>query len=75
MTRDEMRKVDIRTVDPATVHDRRDVSIVSTHPRETRIASYLKQIGNPYCYVDDGVVVKIGSVRDETNIDIIDCPG
>lgn len=94
MTLDEMRKVDIRTVDPATLHDRRDVRIDSRQPREKRIASYLKQIGNPYCYVDDGVVVKIGfmntretidagwkampavrSARDETNIDIIDCPG
>ena len=27
MTLDEMRKVDIRTVDPATLHDRRDVRI------------------------------------------------
>lgn len=60
MTLDEMRKVDIRTVDPATLHDRRDVRIDSRQPREKRIASYLKQIGNPYCYVDDGVVVKIG---------------
>ena len=29
MTLDEMRKVDIRTVDPATLHDRRDVRIDS----------------------------------------------
>lgn len=46
MTLDEMRKVDIRTVDPATLHDRRDVRIDSRQPREKRIASYLKQIGN-----------------------------
>lgn len=50
MTLDEIRKVDIRTVDPATLHDRRDVRIDSRQPREKRIASYLKQIGNPYCY-------------------------
>ena len=41
MTLDEMRKVDIRTVDPATLHDRRDVRIDSRQPREKRIASYL----------------------------------
>ena len=66
MTLDEMRKVDIRTVDP---NDRRDVRIDSRQPREKRIASYLKQIGNPYCYVDDGVVVKIGFMNTRETID------
>ena len=60
MTLDEMKKVDIRTVDPATLHDRRDVRIDSRQPKGKRIASYLKQIGNP-CYNDDGVIVKISS--------------
>ena len=69
MTLDEMRKVDIRTVDPATLHERRDVRIDSRQPREKRIASYLKQIGNPYCYVDDGVVVKIGFMKTRETID------
>ena len=64
MTLDEMRKVDIRTVDPATLHDRRDVRIDSRQPREK-----LKQIGNPYCYVDDGVVVKIGFMNTRETID------
>ena len=69
MTLDEMRKVDIRTVDPATLHDRRDVRIDSRQPREKRIASYLQQIGNPSCYVDDGVVVKIGFMNTRETID------
>lgn len=34
MTLDEMKKVDIRTVDPATLHDRRDVRIDSRQPKE-----------------------------------------
>lgn len=38
MTLDEMRKVDIRTVDPATLHDRRDVRIDSRQPREKRMS-------------------------------------
>lgn len=43
MTLDEMKKVDIRTVDPATLHDRRDVRIDSRQPKEKRIASYNRQ--------------------------------
>ena len=60
MTLEQMRSVDIRTVNPDELCDRRNVHIDSRQPREKRIASYLKQIGNPYCYVDDGIVVKVG---------------
>ena len=69
MTLDEMRNVDIRTVDPATLHDRKDVRIDSRQPREKRIASYIRQIGNPYCYMDDGIVVKIGFLNTKETID------
>ena len=69
MTLDGMRKVDIRTVDPATLHDRRDVRIDSRQPREERIVSYLEQLGNPYHYIDDGVVVKIGFMNTHETID------
>lgn len=69
MTLEEMRNVDVRTVDPATLRDRRDVRIDSRQPRDKRIASYLKQIGNPYCYLDGGVVVKIGFLDTRETID------
>lgn len=69
MTLEEMRNLDVRTVDPATLHDRRDVRIDSRQPRDKRIASYLKQIGNPYCYLDGGVVVKIGFLDTKETID------
>ena len=69
MTLYEMRNVDIRTVDPATLHDRKDVRIDSRQPREKRIASYIRQIGNPYCYMDDGIVVKIGFLNTKETID------
>lgn len=39
MTLDEMKKVDIRTVDLATLHDRRDVRIDNRQPKEKQIAS------------------------------------
>ncbi len=69
MTLEEMRSVDVRTVNPSTLHDRRDVRIDSRQPKQKRIASYLRQIGNPYCYVDGGVVVKIGFTETKETID------
>lgn len=69
MTLEEMRNVDVRTVDPSTLHDRRNVRIDSRQPRQKRIASYLRQIGNPYCYMDDGIVVKVGFIQTRETID------
>lgn len=59
MTIEQMKNMDIRTVDPATLVDRKTVRIDSRLPRDKRVTQYLRQIKNPYCYTDDGVVVKV----------------
>lgn len=55
----EMAAVDIRSVDKNTLVDLDDVEIHSELPLEERIADYIEQIKNPYCYKSHGVVVKI----------------
>ena len=45
-----MKNVDVRTVNPATLRDIRDVKINTALPKEQRIQDYIRQIGNPYCY-------------------------
>lgn len=69
MTLNEMRNVDVRTVDPTTLRDRKDVHIDRRQPKQKRIASYIRQIGNPYCYLDNGIVVKVGFSDSCTTID------
>lgn len=69
MTLEEMKHVDIRTVDPETLHDRSEVHIDTRQPRAKRVAAYIRQIGNPYCYRDNGVVVKVGFVKTRETID------
>lgn len=54
-----MAQTDIRTVDRDTLVERSTVRLDPKLSREERILSYIKQIKNPYCYLDDGVVVKI----------------
>lgn len=54
-----MRDVDIRTVDESALKDISDVVIDQELPVSDRVASYIRQIGNPYCYKSHGVVVKI----------------
>lgn len=55
-----MEKVDVRTVDRSTLKDINDVVIDTSKPCSDRVKNYIEQIGNPYCYLDDGVVVQIG---------------
>lgn len=49
-----------KIMDRSALKDIRDVVIDTSKPCEDRIKSYIEQIGNPYCYLDDGVVVQIG---------------
>ena len=48
----EMAEIDIRTVDTSSLID-------IEQPQEERIADYIRQIKNPYCYISHGVAVKI----------------
>lgn len=54
-----LRDVDIRAVDPHTLVDRKTVHINEKLPREERIRQYVRDIKNPYCYLNEGVVVKV----------------
>jgi len=53
-----MRDVDIRTVDKASLVDLKDVYINKNLVGHERLLDYVRQIGNPYCYIYKGVVIK-----------------
>ena len=58
MTLEEMKAVDIRTVDPDTLVDIREVKIDQDLPREARMKSFLEQVKNPYVFKCGDVIVK-----------------
>ena len=59
MTLEEMKNVDPRTVDRSTLVQRSSVRIDQKLGREERLREYVRQIKNPYCYLDGKTVVKI----------------
>ena len=68
---DSLTEVDIRTVDKDTLVDVGDVRINMNLPVEEKIKDYIRQIKNPYCFLSNGVVVKIrfsGDRKLEDNI-------
>ena len=66
-----MKEVDIRTVDPATLIDIRDVEIDPNLPFVEKAIAYLDQIKNAYCFKCGDVIVKISHAQTTTTID--DC--
>ena len=66
MTLEEMKNVDVRSVDRDSLVDIADIKVDPSLSREERIADYLSQIKNPYLFICNGVVVKL-SFADTTH--------
>ena len=52
-----LEAVDVQTVSP---DDLKDIQIDPSLPKEERIASFIRQVKNPYCYKCGKIVVKVG---------------
>lgn len=66
---EEMKNIDIRTVDRDSLVDINDVKIDMNLPREERIIEFIRQIKNPYCYRCGKVVVKISFADTEVTLE------
>lgn len=58
MSIEEMKNIDIRTVDPETLVDVTTVEIDQKLPREEREAEFIRKVKNPWCFRVGDVVVK-----------------
>lgn len=56
---EQMAQTDIRNVDPSELVDIKNVKIRTDLPPRERLADYISQIRNPYCYLDHGTIVKL----------------
>ena len=63
MTLEEMKNVDVRSVDRDSLVDIADIKVDPSLSREERIADYVSQIKNPYLFICNGVVVKLSFAR------------
>ena len=54
-----MRDIDVRTVDPATLENLENVHPKPELPCRERKRDYIRQIGNPYCFILDDAIVKL----------------
>ena len=71
MHTEEMKNVDPRTVDRGTLVQRSSVRLDPNAPRQERLREFIRQIKNPYCYLDGKTVVKISFAKTDTTME--DC--
>lgn len=55
---EELKKVDIRTVDTSTLADIGEIRIDRTLPKEERLLAFIREVRNPFCFICNGMVVK-----------------
>jgi len=69
MTLEEMKAVDVRTVNRDDLVDICDVEIDRTLSKEERIRSFIRQIKNPFCFKCGEVVVKTSFADTEVTLE------
>ncbi len=68
---ESMRNIDPRTVDRGQLIERSSVRLEPSAPQHERLADFIRQIRNPYCYLDGKTVVKISFTKTDTTME--DC--
>jgi CxxC motif-containing protein len=58
MSIEEMKDIDIRTVDPQELVDVTTIAVDESLPKEERMAEFIRQVKNPYCFRVGDMVVK-----------------
>jgi len=64
-----MRAADIRTADPTTLVDIRDVNVNTALPQNERLTDYIRQVKNPYLYKCGKMVVKVSFAETEVTLE------
>ncbi len=67
----DMQEADISTVDKDNLVDINDVHVNPDLPYAERIKEFVRQIKNPYCYLNNGIVVKVSFSGKETLEDCV----
>lgn len=66
-----MKNVSPKTVDRSTLVQRSSVRLDPAAPQKDRLTDFIRQIKNPYCYLDGKTVVKITFANTDTTLE--DC--
>ena len=69
MNYENLKNVNLKTVDRSTLVGRNSVRLNPNLSHQDRLRDYVRQIKNPYCYLDGKTVVKITFSEAETTLE------
>ena len=55
----QMKNRDIRTIEHHELQELPQDAVEYGLPQEERLKNLLDKVGNPYCYLDNGIIVKL----------------
>ena len=55
----QMESRDIRTIEQHELQELPQDAVEHRLPQEERLKNLLDKVGNPYCYLDSGIIVKL----------------
>lgn len=56
---EELKNVDIRAVDAGSLMDVGEIAIDHSLPTQERIRDFIEKVKNPFCYLCNGMIVKV----------------
>ncbi len=65
----DMAETDIKTVSKESLVDIKNVRIDMEKEKQERISEFFRQIKNPYCFVCNGMIVKISFNSNEKTLE------
>jgi len=71
MSVEAMKNVNVNTVDRSTLVQRDNIRLDESRPSHERLKDFVRQMKNPYCYMDGKIAVKISFSNTATTIE--DC--
>lgn len=61
----QMKDRDIRTIEQHELQELPQDAVEHGLPQEERLKNLLDKVGNPYCYLDNGIIVKLNFAPEE----------
>ena len=63
----QMKNRDIRTIEQHELRELPQDAVEHGLPQEEKLKNLLDKVGNPYCYLDNGIIVKLNFAPRESS--------
>lgn len=66
---EELKQVDVRTVDANTLIDIDLIKVDKTLPKTERLQDFIRKVKNPFCFICNGMIIKTSFAETNENLE------